>query len=39
MKSEKIFVVKEYDVPIPGDAAVLDLSEIELNHCLGCWAC
>ena len=39
MKSEKIFVVKEYDVSIPNDAAVLDLSEIELNHCLGCWAC
>lgn len=33
------FIVKEYDVPIPKDAAVLDLSQTTLKHCLGCWSC
>ncbi len=35
----KTFIVKEYDVPVPQDAAVLDLSQKELKHCLGCWSC
>lgn len=33
------FIIKEYDVPVPKDAAVLDLSQIKLKHCLGCWSC
>ena len=33
------FIIKEYDVPIPKDAAVLDLSQIKLKHCPGCWSC
>jgi hypothetical protein len=35
----KTFIVKEYDAPIQKDAAVLDLTQTELKHCLGCWVC
>lgn len=35
----KTFIIKEYDVAIPEDAEVLDLSQKELEHCLGCWSC
>lgn len=33
------FIIKEYDVPTPEEAAVLDLSQTQLKHCLGCWSC
>ena len=29
------FFVKEYDVPIPEGAPVLDLTQVELKHCIG----
>lgn len=35
----KTLIVKEFDVAIPGEAAVLDLSQTELKQCLGCWSC
>ena len=35
----KTLIVKEYDAPIPSGAAVFDLSQTELKHCLGCWSC
>lgn len=35
----KEFVIKEYDVPVPEGAPVLDLIQVELKHCIGCWAC
>lgn len=35
----KRLIVKEYDVSIPNEAAVLDLSQKELKQCLGCWTC
>lgn len=35
----KTFVIKEYDAAIPEEAAVLDLSQQKLKHCLGCWSC
>lgn len=39
MKTSKTFIVTEYATPIPDGAAVLDLREIELRQCIGCWAC
>jgi len=33
------FIIKEYNASIPEGTAVLDLSQIELKHCLGCWSC
>jgi hypothetical protein len=35
----KTFIIKEYDVPTPEGAAVLDLSQAQLKHCIGCWVC
>lgn len=35
----KTLSIKEFDVAIPEDAAVLDLSQTQLKHCLGCWSC
>ena len=35
----KTLYVKEYDVEIPKDAAVVDLMEDEVKQCLGCWCC
>ena len=35
----KAFAVKEYNAPIPIGVEVLDLSQLELRHCIGCWAC
>lgn len=35
----KTFIIKEFDVPVPKETAVLDLSQITLKHCLGCWSC
>lgn len=35
----KVFVVKEYDAPIPPGAPVLDLSQRPLHQCIGCWCC
>ena len=35
----KTFIIKEYDVEIPKEAAVFDLAQNELKHCLGCWSC
>lgn len=32
-------IVKEYDAPVPEGAEVLDLSQVELRHCIGCWSC
>ena len=34
-----IFVVKEYDAPLPEGAPVFDLSQKEIQHCIGCWSC
>ena len=33
------FIITEFDVPLPNEAAVFDLSKTEVQHCLGCWAC
>ena len=33
------FIIKEYDVPVPKEAAVLDLAQTRPRHCLGCWSC
>ena len=35
----KIFAVKEYNASIPAKTNVFDISNIELRHCIGCWAC
>jgi hypothetical protein len=35
----RVFVIKEYDTTIPEGAEVFDISNIELQHCSGCFAC
>jgi len=35
----RTLVIKEYDVPVPEGAEVLDLSQVYLRHCLGCFSC
>ena len=35
----KLFVIKEYDAPVPDGTSIFDLSQVELRHCTGCWSC